>query len=280
MWDWWHRSWRNKIKGAGQNKSKDRFKAELSLREKERLDIENEALRDLKMYDLTQVWEYFNKMYKKMVNLLINDNYVVKEMTKGNSETRSMDYTFVKEKVESWYHVMHVLNKDPILYNEFRKKNKHETYGIIDYYTNSIDFILMMKSSLNQNESSELIDLFSCIDTWVYFSRHQMNYLLNMFEWAENTFFNENILQSKISLWNEEDLPPTINQKVIDKRNPIKIYGDSPYLAVQKTTLSTTVDKLEEAMDPAKPFFDAFMINNIHTFNNRRSYESEFFERK
>lgn len=102
-----------------------------------------------------------------------------------------------------------------------------------------------------------------------------------MYECSENTFFNENIIQSKISLWNEEDLPPNINQKIIDKKNPIKIYGDSPYLTIQKSnTISTTVDKLEEAMDPSKPFFDAFMANNIHTYNNRKKYEFEFFERK
>lgn len=56
---------------------------------------------------------------------------------------------------------MHVMQKDPVLMNEFRKKNKYEIYGIIDYYTNSVNFIEMLENSLNQYENSELIDLFS-----------------------------------------------------------------------------------------------------------------------
>lgn len=144
-----------------------------------------------------------------------------------------------------------------------------------------MDLLSRIELTSEQLNNLEMVDLYSCLEAWVGYSKHQIKYHFNLYECNDTQYFNLKLLKPKISLWPEEDLPPNFPQKLIPKSNTIKVYGATPFKTDTKGgKTGATLDKLEETLDPVKTYFDAFVANNIHTYNNRQRYECQFFERK
>ena len=112
---------------------------ELLLRERERIKIESDTLRHLHLYDISQVYDYFAKMYKKIFQILTSDMKVYDKYT-----SQKLDFTFVKEIIHSSYHVNHSMNNDPLMFNEHSKTQID--FKVIDPYEVHLHIFDLMKS--------------------------------------------------------------------------------------------------------------------------------------
>ena len=148
--------------------------SELLLRERERVKIESDTLMLLKWYDICQVYAYFKKMYKKFTLILLNDP---KNYDKYNK--KKFDSKFLKGRLNSAYHVMYIMYGDTVMWDEYSRLKIH--FMNTDPYNIHLSIKELLQSwyeQLDQKEFLPLIDMYSLLVAWVYYSRHKMHYYI------------------------------------------------------------------------------------------------------